>query len=197
MWFSTLTTLALCALILPATALPAETSDAYFSGNKQIKTANATSRVKFNGVPIHTIELNPSDTANHHDLSAGHHFGHRGWYLSDVGGSVHWEYKPTPRLVLVPNLKKRQSRPTSDVFTDVAFTPIDGGTQTFNNVRCSTGTEQTFLSDFGVGEVDFFSWENTIDVALDFFFDGDFVTGSSALSGALDDIFLTAWTIFL
>jgi hypothetical protein len=197
MWFLAVLVALSAAVVPAATLVIAAASDqayVYYTGVKEVKTLSPSIPVKFNGVPIHTLELNASDTYNYHNLSSGHHFGHRGWLLSATDGG-RWEYNPN--RAQAANKQKRQSD-ESITFTSVVITSDGGSAQSFADVSFSTGSEQAFSTDFGIAEASSFDWvDEALDATFDFFFDGDFVTASEALSGALDDIFLTAWAIFL
>lgn len=75
-------------------AAPTLTEYRYFTSGKEVLRANHTTPVTFNGIPIGTIEHNSTtEPGTIHSLSEGHHFGHRGWYITDTNGGA-WEYLP-------------------------------------------------------------------------------------------------------
>lgn len=66
----------------------------YFHQSKSIPIANISEPITFNNIVIGVNEL--EETAKSgiiHNLTAGHHFYHENWYITDKNGGS-WEYLP-------------------------------------------------------------------------------------------------------
>ncbi|KAH8803637.1 hypothetical protein F5884DRAFT_756905 [Xylogone sp. PMI_703] len=175
-------------LIIYVAAAAASNEYHYMYGSERIRT-NVTRPVTFGGVIIGTTELNKTATpGTAHALSAGHHFRHEDWYLTDADGGS-WEYLPNLRADrLRGGVQKRQAS------ADFTFTAM--GTTLLHETLHSVGTT-AFAFASTESEI---SWQWVTAVsgeALDLIDSGSVVASSTALVGDLVDIFFNALEIFL
>lgn len=88
----------------------------YTSGGQVVRTGNPALPVKFNGVPIHTVELPKKAKAGTlHHISEGHHFYHADWILTNKNGGS-WEFRPGRKKSLV----SRQGNAESEMLFQLA-----------------------------------------------------------------------------
>jgi hypothetical protein len=184
--------------------LPRDVEYRYFTNGRELERGNSSGvPVKFNKKPIGTTELPataPSGTV--HALSDGHHFRHKGWYLTDTNGGS-WEY--------LPELSKNKTSPIKrdadvtrlpSLFYEFMFN-TDPFTQ--GSLSGASGTNSPFiLSQAGSGAAGDFIWawgnpglNHIVDLAIEES-DGllDLVAGSTVIGGDLEDIWFNAVDIF-
>jgi len=190
----TLALAVLSAAISSEAAAIAQREFPYYTGGVRVKTANISEPVTFNGVIIHTAELNASDITTTFALTDGHHFGHYGWMLTDGPGSEGPQWKYLEHSSTSPKLAKRQS----DVFTALDFiTDTGSALSVATDTTVGSLTDIPFMSEFGFFAATEINWDSSLDFAIDFFLDGDFVAGTEALEGVLSGFFATSWELFL
>lgn len=182
----------LLALLNIHSAFGAPASPEFHYQTEDGKTLNrpTVSRpVTFNGVAIGTTELNKTaEPGAIHLLEDGHHFFHKGWYLSNsAAGTPIWQYLPDHRNPSSDSQpKKRQSGYDIDIDLGDGAQFLELDLSSWNMVWRS------------VPLVEEISWSTdwTGSFALDLFDNGSFVTSSTSLVGDLVDIFFNALEIF-
>jgi hypothetical protein len=177
-----------------AKANPTPVEYHYRSGDKVLQRPTKFRPVTFNGIAVGVTELSQTaEDGTIHSLSDGHHFFHRGWYISDSDDGPAWKYLPQFRNQTT-SLEKRSGDVdpgdlgTFQVVTDRMSAPYLGGaTIDFVDIIESP--------PFTIDEV---SWTtaNTNIFGMDLYFDDAFVTSTDALFGELVDIFWNALEIF-
>jgi hypothetical protein len=155
---------------------------------KTLNRPTASRPVTFNGVAIGTTELNKTaESGAIHLLEDGHHFFHKGWYLSDSAAGIPvWQYLPDRQNSSSDSQpKKRQS----GYEFDASFS---------NGLQLELDLSSWNMQWRTLPLVEEINWSTNWpgSFALDLFDDGAFVASSTSLIGDLADIFFNALEFF-
>jgi hypothetical protein len=88
-----------------------------------------------------------------------------------------------------------ERQPENDYFDFLELTPMDASEYDHVDIAIEELTEFEFPEQFGLFELEGIDWSGSLDSALAFLIDGDWVTGSSLVSGSMENIFATAWEL--
>jgi hypothetical protein len=186
----------LLALLNTRSALGAPASPEFHYRTEDGKTLNrptASRPVIFNGVAIGTTELNKTaESGAIHLLEDGHHFFHKGWYLSDsAAGTPVWQYLPD-RQNSTSDSQLKRGRPEGILTGSYIESP---GSQIVE-IQLPFDEYDAYYYPISLAEEISWSTDWSGSFALDLFDNGSFVASSTSLIGDLADIFFNALEFF-
>jgi tRNA-dihydrouridine synthase len=167
----------------------------YFHRTSEIQRPTYDVPIKWQGIAIGNTELDPvAANGTIHSLSDGHHFRHRGWYLTDTNGGA-WEYLPNLAVL------KRSTDAKTDVFHSIEAT-IDRAMKHYSNKHAVISFEENFSTFLGVDLIEGMKFDrgyispHHVKGYMDLYDSTSFITSTTSLVGDLKDIFMSALEIF-